>query len=144
LAYPRTLIAQRMLEFDGRPKQSKSDVTEVYKEFKRYLQTKPRKEQGDILSMNCMHYMNTFGTTQLGRAIFSTSAGRIGLGPSDVMPGDFVFIFENSMVPFIMRYRAPGVPNMLIGEGYVDGLMYNEALDFLELSSVEPMKFLIS
>jgi hypothetical protein len=144
LAYPRSLIARRMLEFDGRPKQSKPDVTEVYKEFKRYLQTKARKEQGDILSTNCLYYMNTFGGAQLGRAFFSTSAGRIGLGPSHVMPGDFVFIFENSMVPFIMRYWAPGVPNMLIGEGYVDGLMYNSAFDFLELSSVEPMQFLIS
>ena len=51
------------------------------------------------------------------------------------------FIFENSMVPFIMRYRAPGVPNMLIGEGYVDGLMYNEALDFLELSRLSQCNF---
>jgi hypothetical protein len=82
LAYPRILIAQRMLEFDGRPQQSKPDVTEAYEEFRRWLQTKARKERGDILSANCFYYMNTFGTTQRGRAFFSTSAGRIGLGPT--------------------------------------------------------------
>jgi hypothetical protein len=144
LAYPRTLIAQRILELDGFPRQSKPDCTEVYKEWKLVLQAMAQTGHGFRVSTNCFYYTNTMGNIQLGRAFFSTSAGRIGLGPSDIEPGDFVWIFENSFVPCILRYRAPGMPNVFVGDGYVDGLMYNEALDFLDMWSIKPVQLLIS
>jgi hypothetical protein len=70
--------------------------------------------------------------------------GRIGLGPSNLEPGDIVCIFENSPVPFILRYRAPNMPTLLVGEAYIDGLMYGEALALRDMDLIKPMQIPIA
>jgi hypothetical protein len=144
LAYPRTLIAQRILELDGTPRQSVPDCTEVYKEWKLYLQSQAQNGTGFRLSTDGFYYATTVGNTQRGRAFFSTMTGRIGLGPSNLEPGDIVCIFENSPVPFILRYRAPNMPTLLVGEAYIDGLMYGEALALRDMDLIKPMQIPIA
>ncbi|KAE9382070.1 HET-domain-containing protein [Stipitochalara longipes BDJ] len=62
----------------------------------------------------------------LGRAFFTTSGGRIGLGPLDVKKGDVVCVFYSGNPLFIIRFKksgAEGEDAELIGEAYVHGLM---------------------
>jgi hypothetical protein len=61
-----------------------------------------------------------------GRAFFSTSGGRIGLGPPDVKKGDVVCVFYSGRPLYIIRLKdrkEEGEDAELIGESYVDGLM---------------------
>ena len=52
----------------------------------------------------------------------------MGLGPSRVETGDRVVIFDQAKVPHILRSRANGGPAKLVGDAYVHGIMYGEAL----------------
>jgi tetratricopeptide (TPR) repeat protein len=77
-------------------------------------------------------FMESMGYSAHGRSFFSTKGGRVGLGPPHTKPGDLVCIFYNSYTPFIIgpRKEAPThTSNEFIGEAYVDGLMYGEALE---------------
>lgn len=72
-----------------------------------------------------------------GRSFFTTKCGRIGLGPSHTKSGDLVCIFYNGYTPFIIRSSGEAltcINNEFIGEAYVDGLMYGEALKMEERS----------
>lgn len=66
------------------------------------------------------------------RTFFSTSGGRIGIGPSQTKSGDLVYIIRNTLTPFILR-PMEGKPGhfQFLGEAYVHGLMYGEAFDIL-------------
>ena len=63
------------------------------------------------------------------RAFIATAQGRIGYTRPSVQPGDSVCVSQNSIVPFIVRNRPEGGPDMLIGEAYVSGIMHGEAME---------------
>ena len=76
-------------------------------------------------------FTQALGYSVHGRSFFSTKYGRIGLGPPHTKPGDTVCILYNAYTPFIIRPRGgtlTSTSNEFIGEAYVDGLMYGEAL----------------
>jgi hypothetical protein len=78
---------------------------------------KPGVEYGDKMHSMCK-----------GRTFFSTKAGRVGLGPPDAQSGDKVCVIYNAYTPFILRKRQEKVDRVqLVGEVYVDGLMYGQA-----------------
>ena len=62
-----------------------------------------------------------------GRRFFRTQKGYMGLGPKDIQNGDTVSVLLGGQVPFILRELDDTY--MLIGESYVHGIMYGEALD---------------
>ncbi|KAH9900403.1 heterokaryon incompatibility protein-domain-containing protein [Xylariomycetidae sp. FL2044] len=76
------------------------------------------------------------GQACFDRFVFVTEKGYIGLGPATVKPGDRVAVLMGCKVPVLLRpdrhwYR-------MIGEAYVDGIMYGEALrDSLTVASPE-------
>lgn len=53
--------------------------------------------------------------------------GRIGLGPKEVSVGDQICVIQNAWTPFVIRAGQGKGCSGLIGEAYVDGLMYGEA-----------------
>ena len=57
-----------------------------------------------------------------GRAFFVTAGGCMGIGPSSLKKGDGVFVFLGSAVPIVTREGYSG--RRLVGQAYVDGLMY--------------------
>jgi hypothetical protein len=60
------------------------------------------------------------------RAFFSTTGGRIGVGPSDVARGDVVCVFYSGGPVYIIRFRESteeGSEAEIIGDAYVHGLM---------------------
>jgi hypothetical protein len=58
------------------------------------------------------------------RFVYTTDGGYIGVGSSTVEPGDKVVILMGCKVPVVLRPLDKGY--QLIGETYVDGLMYGE------------------
>lgn len=74
-------------------------------------------------------YGAAFGYASHGRSFFSTENRRIGLGPQHADVGDEICIFYNGYTPFVFRpENKDGKIGMLIGECYVDGIMYGEVL----------------
>jgi hypothetical protein len=72
-------------------------------------------------------FLQAFGFGAHGRAFVSTRHGRIGLAPKHTQPGDVVVILWNAGSPYVLR--PVGNRNFkLVGEAYIHGLMYGEAL----------------
>ena len=67
------------------------------------------------------------------QTFFITNTGYIGIGPPQVKPGDQVWVFKGGNVPFVMRkgknQEAGAEQLTLIGDAYVHGVMYGEAVD---------------
>ncbi len=60
------------------------------------------------------------------RAFFSTSKGRIGLGPADILKGDVVCVFYFGSPLYVIRFKdgnGEGEEAELMGDAYVHGLM---------------------
>jgi hypothetical protein len=73
-----------------------------------------------------IEYYESFSIICEGRAFFSTSKGRIGLGPSDVAKGDVVCVFYSGDPLYVIRFKdrdGEGEEAELVGEAYVHGLM---------------------
>jgi len=72
------------------------------------------------------------------RSFFSTRAGRIGLGPIYLQSGDQICIIHKGCTPYIVRPTSAD-PTLyeLIGECYIDGLMYGEAFGLKESEKTE-------
>jgi hypothetical protein len=68
---------------------------------------------------------------------FVTKRGYIGIAPNRAHIGDQIYIVHGASVPFVLRpAKHPGFVSAytLIGETYVHGIMYGEALAFDNVS----------
>jgi hypothetical protein len=61
------------------------------------------------------------------RRFFISKTGYIGTGPKVMQPSDLVVVLYGSTVPFILRPHTETY--MLIGQAYVDGIMFGEAVE---------------
>ncbi len=89
------------------------------------------------LSEDVMDYWHTATAFSVRLSVAKscvTELGYIGLVPHDAQVGDSVIIIHGAAVPFIMRKRdkkaEDKLPNILIGECYLHGIMYGEAMEF--------------
>ncbi|KAI4653184.1 uncharacterized protein J4E79_008697 [Alternaria viburni] len=62
----------------------------------------------------------------LDRRFFVTGAGRVGIGPRCMQPGDVVVVLRGGRWPFIMRKK--GDDYWLLGAAYVHGIMDGEVV----------------
>ncbi|KAK3714255.1 hypothetical protein LTR37_007841 [Vermiconidia calcicola] len=62
------------------------------------------------------------------RMPFVSASGRIGLGPTEIEPGDKIFIILGHKVPIILRDAGNGELR-IVGDAYVYGLMDGEAME---------------
>ncbi|KAI1395822.1 heterokaryon incompatibility protein-domain-containing protein [Hypoxylon fuscum] len=67
-----------------------------------------------------------------GRCFFTTKEGRWGLGPPLSRPGDICAILFGADVPFILRPQVKQGHYKLVGQGYIYGVMYGEAVEMWE------------
>ena len=71
-------------------------------------------------------------TAVLNRRLFRTCAGRLGVGPEALTPGDSIFIFGGGNAPFVLRRSTSGnsdeQEHVLIGHVYVHGIMHGQAV----------------
>lgn len=65
------------------------------------------------------------------RCLFRTKAGRLGLGPQSVKPGDAVCLLAGTRTPYLVRKlegsEQPRNKFRFLGEAYVHGIMYGRA-----------------
>ena len=76
-------------------------------------------------------YLNPMLEYAEGRCFFSTRDGRIGLGPWNMQEGDRLCVFFFCPTPYIIRPAGPDRWTF-VGEAYVHGLMFGQALKILE------------
>jgi hypothetical protein len=60
------------------------------------------------------------------RRFFVTAEGYLGLGPRCMQPEDIVVVLRGGILPFILPKKADGY--WFIGEAYMHGIMYGEAV----------------
>ena len=74
-------------------------------------------------------YLESFRTATVGRRLFATDQGYIGLGPDEIQKGDHVYILSGGDVPYILRPISGHIPRTfeLVGDCYLHGIMYGEA-----------------
>ncbi|MCJ1386688.1 hypothetical protein MMC17_009814 [Xylographa soralifera] len=72
---------------------------------------------------------------------FGTENGRIGLCLPGVKPGDRVCVLYGGTTPFVLSPQAGGVTWRSQGEAYVEGLMYEEAMQTRERGEVQDVNF---
>jgi hypothetical protein len=63
----------------------------------------------------------------VGRVLFFTENGFLGLGPSSMRVGDRIYILQGGKVPYVLRTQDSGASS-LVGECYVHGIMMGEAV----------------
>jgi hypothetical protein len=76
---------------------------------------------------NSVNFAASFNSIMRSRSFFSTTDGYVGLGPEFILPGDSICLIYGMRTPFIIRKREPK-GYFLVGECYVHGAMYGEAL----------------
>lgn len=77
------------------------------------------------------------------RCFFATRNGHIGLGPSDTKVGDELCVLRYCPTPYLLRPDQSSSDKVLIGESYVHGLMYGEALNMLDRGEVVEREWVI-
>ena len=60
------------------------------------------------------------------RCLVVTEDGHVGLGPQVTEPGDVVCILKDAIMPLLLRPEADGDSFKLVGEAYVQGMMFGE------------------
>uniref|UniRef100_L2FIE4 Heterokaryon incompatibility n=1 Tax=Colletotrichum fructicola (strain Nara gc5) TaxID=1213859 RepID=L2FIE4_COLFN len=77
------------------------------------------------------------------RSLMITARGFIGLAPLETMVGDTISVFYGSLIPLVLRRNGDGEMYSLVGETYVHGIMYREAVETRNESCPE-REFLLS
>lgn len=79
------------------------------------------------------------------RRFFATKGGRIGLGPAHAKVGDAVVVAFYCPTPYILRRRGGESEGRweLVGEAYVQGIMYGEALRLFSEGRVEETSWVV-
>ena len=150
--YARTIVANRVT-INPRPdepfvfdRDNELNFVARYLALKRYMQAvlalgESIPEEGN-LDEDTIRYTKVLQQISRRRRFFATSAGRIGLGPADTEVGDTICIIFYCPTPYILRNAKDGKFN-LVGEAFVHGLMYGEALAMFDQNKVKETKWVI-
>ena len=140
-AHWQTLIADKYrIGFKYKPQWNQTVLFDEYFKWKRIL----NHDLGVDLSEYPTAYITAVDGAALGRRFFSTAGGRIGLGPLEMQAGDSVSILYGGSTPYILRKERDSDIYKLVGESYVHGLMYGEALEMRDQGLVTETTFTIS
>jgi len=166
--YARTLVGNRVTMDPGYDepivfdRDGELDFISRYMAFKKFMQVVV--ELGEIippegnLDRAALRYAKVLERTTCRRRFFATEGGRIGLGPSDAEVGDEVVVVFYCPTPYLLRGGGMGGAggrehekgsnqeegrSRIVGEAYVHGLMYSEALRMFEKGEVREAQWVI-
>lgn len=74
-------------------------------------------------------WITWYDSLVVGRAIFKTKKGYIGIGPYWAECGDAVCLLEGGKVPFILKKTQRAEQYEFVGEAYVHGIMHGQAIN---------------
>ncbi|KAK1762744.1 hypothetical protein QBC33DRAFT_599931 [Phialemonium atrogriseum] len=97
----------------------------LYSESRPFL---PEVASADVNAL-AAHFRTMVGAYTVGRCLFRTRKGYLGLGSHEPQSGDLVCIFFGGAVPFLLRRRDGGSGYELVGDAYVHGVMQGETGD---------------
>lgn len=81
-------------------------------------------------------FVNRMDTLLYRRSAFSTSNGWIGIGPDNMKAGDVIVLLSGGDIPHVLRLCGCKEHYELIGECYVEGIMYGEMMNALQKESM--------
>lgn len=150
--YARTITANRVsieishdeaMVYDH---QYQVDFVARYSQFKQFIQML-KVVGGDMTADGNMdrgtyQFADVMSRISRRRRFFATESGRIGLGPADTEIGDSVVVLFYCPTPYIIRQHPTG-RHQLIGESYIHGLMYGEALEMFDQGEINETKWII-
>ncbi|KAF1962474.1 hypothetical protein CC80DRAFT_487924, partial [Byssothecium circinans] len=100
-------------------------------------------EEGELTaSRNPMICRATHIMAEMQRHLFISDKGYIGLVTTNAMPGDEVWVLLSCNIPLVMRKKDDGT-RILVGECYVHGIMYGEAVKDIEAGQRELISCII-
>ena len=159
--YARTLTANRVAMYPGMDTDRifgphhifdphhEVDFIAPYLGLKRFMQVtldageSIAVEEGK-LAPEVVRYAKVLERITRQRRFFATQNGRIGLGPSDARVGDTLVVVFYCPTPYLLRRVGENTNRMaIVGEVYVHGLMYGEALDMFDAGQVKEMKWIV-
>ncbi|KAL8687292.1 MAG: hypothetical protein Q9218_006492 [Villophora microphyllina] len=150
-AYWRALIANLTWNSDAThvvwDEHGRADHCDAYEDFVAYAESFVEYSAGhapipDQMTIGSRVFATEFFRVTRNRCFFSTTQGRIGIGPADTKPGDDVCIIIFCPTPYILRKQ--GSVNQFIGDAYVNGLMYGQALDMVDKGELAKTRFIIA
>jgi hypothetical protein len=118
---------------------SLNQLTKQLNDISSHLERHDAKSEADFdrmqddLEKYLRPFMSYFVSTLRYRCFFTTSDGRIGIGPSTTRCNDLAVLLFGADVPFILRHDSDGVYYQLIGDGYIYGIMNGEMLQRLAM-----------
>jgi hypothetical protein len=141
-AHSRTVIANR-INFLIRPEEQASDkdVATWYAQWRIHLACDPRVTSMTVEEKKRICTYGALTKIFTRRTYMVTSNGRLGLAPVGTKAGDLVCILYGANTPYIVRSNGNGNPMTLVGDAYVDGIMYGEALSMPERRSGQEFVF---
>ncbi|KAH7627866.1 heterokaryon incompatibility protein-domain-containing protein [Sordaria sp. MPI-SDFR-AT-0083] len=60
------------------------------------------------------------------KCLYITKKGYLGMGPSQIQPGDVLVVFPGARIPFVLRPTAEKDTFTYVGDAYCDGIMDGE------------------
>jgi hypothetical protein len=115
----RTMMGNR---FGDGPLPATADYGVCYKQWKEAVAEGITMVDSELTKFN--ERVSTFCHL---RAFCVTDKGRIGLVPAKTQKGDLVCIFSDGEIPYVLR--AHNGHHSWIGEAYIHGVMFGEALE---------------
>ena len=155
-AFWRTLIGNRYIDEESNARKCQQELQNEYTEWHSATQAWAYNKPYHI-SPALLEYFNLVHVTCYGRRFFTTNGGMIGLGPIDIKAGDRVGIFYGGPTPYIIREEETSmdmtsdcfvedidkVACRLVGEAYVHGLMYGEAIEMRDQGIMKTANLII-
>ncbi|KAG6362278.1 hypothetical protein INS49_010508 [Diaporthe citri] len=98
-----------------------------------------------VLDPDVQRYAEALRRVTRRRRFFATKGGRIGLGPAHTKAGDTLAVAFYCPTPYVLRRRAGEGEGRwgLVGEAYVHGVMYGEALRLFSEGRVEETSWVV-
>lgn len=104
------------------------------------FETKELSKLNVNLAKDAQEFLQAMRLVCYNRCFFSTSPGRIGVGPQTMQSGDLVAILYGSSVPFILRRSTKysmEATHEFVGDCYVHGIMDGEAVQAHRAAGME-------
>lgn len=75
---------------------------------------------------DCLEKFRAMWSAGSGRSLFRTEHGHVGIGHRSLKVGDKLWLLAGGKTPYILSSFHPGAYMGLVGEAYVNGLMFGE------------------
>lgn len=122
----RTAVAdQEVWRGVNKPRLTTAHLDKVYSIFEHIDLS--NTDAKTLLALGPEDYYDQLKDAAQRRRPFSTSAGRIGIGPCQLAIGDRIYIFAGNTVPCLVR-QGEDEKLRLVGEVFVHGIMDGEAI----------------